>query len=93
MFQRSASSASRRNSVQEVTDQTSAGMPNCSASKVCARSASRAELRDFFEVDAKHIALATLHALARTGAIDAAMVQGALASLDIDPEKPNPALA
>jgi pyruvate dehydrogenase E1 component len=57
------------------------------------RSASRAELRDFFEVDAKHIALATLHALARTGAIDAAMVQGALASLDIDPEKPNPALA
>jgi pyruvate dehydrogenase E1 component len=57
------------------------------------RSASRAELRDFFEVDAKHIALATMHALARTGAVDAEAVRAAITRLGINPEQPNPAHA
>jgi pyruvate dehydrogenase E1 component len=57
------------------------------------RSASRAELRDFFEVDAKHITLATLHALARAGAIDPDVVRGALDRLAIDADKPSPARA
>ncbi|MCC6237620.1 MAG: pyruvate dehydrogenase (acetyl-transferring), homodimeric type [Dehalococcoidia bacterium] len=55
------------------------------------RSATRAELRDFFEVDAKHIALATLHALAQREAVPASVVARALEELGINPEKPNPA--
>ena len=55
------------------------------------RSASRAELRDFFEVDARHIAFATLSALAREEAIAQSVVHEAAARLGIDPEKPNPA--
>ena len=38
------------------------------------RSEGRASLRDFFEVDAKHIVLATLGELARDGKIEAAVV-------------------
>src|SRR5262249_47661004 len=38
------------------------------------RSEGRATLRDFFEVDAKHIALATLHALARERKIESKVV-------------------
>ncbi len=57
------------------------------------RSATRAELRDFFEIDAKHIALATLHALARNGAIEASVVRDAIARFGIDAEKPSPALS
>jgi pyruvate dehydrogenase E1 component len=55
------------------------------------RSEGRAALRDFFEVDAKHIVLATLHALAREKQINAATVQRAVKDLGINPEKPNPA--
>ena len=55
------------------------------------RSASRAELRDFFEVDAKHIALAALHALSRTGAVPASAAASAVERLGIDPDRPNPA--
>ncbi len=54
------------------------------------RSDTRAALRDFFEVDARHIAVTTLAALARRGVVDAAQVQQAIRDLDIDPEKPNP---
>ena len=57
------------------------------------RSETRAALRDFFEVDAKHIALAALHALAAEGAIDASAPRRAIAELGIDPDKPNPRLA
>ena len=53
------------------------------------RSEARAELRDFFEVDARHIALATLHALIPEG-LRPAVVAKALAELDIDPGKLNP---
>jgi pyruvate dehydrogenase E1 component len=56
------------------------------------RSEGRAALRDFFEVDARHITLATLSELARDGAIDASVVRTAIADLEIDPGKANPAV-
>jgi len=68
------------------------------------RSENRASLRDFFEVDAKHIVLATLHALAseksgeksgdkKDGAetVSAKLLEKAIRDLGIDPEKRNPA--
>ena len=55
------------------------------------RSENRASLRDFFEVDAKFIALAALDELARDGAIDVAVVKKAIKDLGINPEKSNPA--
>jgi pyruvate dehydrogenase E1 component len=55
------------------------------------RSESRAALRDFFEVDAKHIVLATLTALARDKQIKPDVLQKAVKDLGINPEKANPA--
>jgi pyruvate dehydrogenase E1 component len=64
------------------------------------RSENRESLRDFFEVDAKHIVLATLHALAgekpgekKEGAegVSAKLLEKAIRDLGIDPEKRNPA--
>src|SRR5688572_24839544 len=57
------------------------------------RSEGRSSLRDFFEVDAKHVVLATLDALARDGAIEVKVVQQAVKDLGINPEKPNPAIS
>jgi len=57
------------------------------------RSEGRAALRDFFEVDAKSIVLATLVDLVRDGALDASVAQKAIADLGINPDKPNPARA
>jgi len=57
------------------------------------RSEGRATLRDFFEVDAKHIALATLHALARERKIESKVVTQAIKELGINPEKANPAIS
>jgi pyruvate dehydrogenase E1 component len=57
------------------------------------RSESRASLRNHFEVDARFVTLATLAALARDKQIDPAVVQQAIADLEIDPEKINPAIA
>jgi len=57
------------------------------------RSENRASLRDFFEVDAKHIVLATLHALAREKQITAEVAQKAIQELGIRSEKPNPAIS
>ena len=54
------------------------------------RSESRASLRDFFEVDAKFITLATLHELLREGKIQASVVQKAIKELEIDVAKPDP---
>ncbi len=56
------------------------------------RSEGRKALRDFFEVDARHITLATLSELARDGTIDQSVVGTALTDLEIDPEKGNPAV-
>ncbi|MGA8066841.1 MAG: pyruvate dehydrogenase (acetyl-transferring), homodimeric type, partial [Terriglobales bacterium] len=56
------------------------------------RSENRASLRDFFEVDAKHIVLATLHALAgEKEGVSAKVLEKAIRDLGIDPEKRNPA--
>jgi pyruvate dehydrogenase E1 component len=55
------------------------------------RSETRQALRDFFEVDARHITLATLSALARSGQLERSVVQQAIHDLDIDPDRSNPA--
>jgi len=57
------------------------------------RSEGRVALRDFFEVDAKHIVLATLHALAREKKIGIEVVQKAIEEFGINPEKANPAIS
>jgi len=54
------------------------------------RSESRAALRDFFEVDARFIALATLYELFREGKIESGVVQKAVKELEINLDKPNP---
>jgi pyruvate dehydrogenase E1 component len=54
------------------------------------RSEGRAELRDFFEVDAKHIVIATLYALAKEDKIKMNAVEKAIKQLNVDPGKPNP---
>ena len=54
------------------------------------RSEGRASLRDFFEVDAKFIVLATLHELALDGKMETSVVQKAIGELGINPEKWNP---
>jgi pyruvate dehydrogenase E1 component len=57
------------------------------------RSDGRAALREFFEVDARFITLATLGLLAREKKITADVVQRAMKDLHIDPEKKNPAIS
>ena len=57
------------------------------------RSEDREALRDFFEVDARYVTLATLYALAREGELDREIVSEALEDLEIDPAKVNPRLA
>jgi len=57
------------------------------------RSEGRASLRDFFEVDAKHIVLATLVALAREKQIGPDVLKKAVKELGINPEKANPAIS
>jgi len=54
------------------------------------RSDSRANLRDFFEVDRRHVAVAALHALADDGAIGQTVVAEAIKRYDIKPNRPNP---
>jgi pyruvate dehydrogenase E1 component len=57
------------------------------------RSEGRAELRDFFEVDAKHIALATLYSLAKDNKIKTEQVEKAIKDLGINPAKVNPMIS
>jgi pyruvate dehydrogenase E1 component len=54
------------------------------------RSDGREALRDFFEVDAKFIVLATLSELAREGRIKACMLEKAIQDLGIKADKANP---
>ena len=51
------------------------------------RSEAREELRDHFEVDARFITLATLHALAQEGQLEASVVSKAIEDLNINPDK------
>ncbi|MDP1570420.1 MAG: pyruvate dehydrogenase (acetyl-transferring), homodimeric type [Vicinamibacterales bacterium] len=57
------------------------------------RSASRENLRNFFEVDARFITVATLYALMQEKQVDAALVAKAIKDLNIDPEKLDPAIS
>jgi pyruvate dehydrogenase E1 component len=54
------------------------------------RSDGRRALRDFFEVDARHITFATLGALARDYGLPQEVVRQAMRDLDIRPDKVNP---
>jgi pyruvate dehydrogenase E1 component len=54
------------------------------------RSEGRAALRDFFEVDARFITLATLDELYDEGKIERSVVEKAIADMGINTEKPNP---
>jgi pyruvate dehydrogenase E1 component len=54
------------------------------------RSASRRALRNFFEVDRKHVVLAALKALQDEGSVDVHTVAAAIEKLGIDMDKPNP---
>src|SRR5271169_1955096 len=54
------------------------------------RSESRESLRNFFEVDARFVVLATLHELAQDGLVGEATVQNAIKEFAINPNKPNP---
>ena len=57
------------------------------------RSDARETLRRYFEVDAEHIAVATLSALARSGDIKPEAVTDAIKRYDIDPQRISPHLA
>ena len=55
------------------------------------RSEDRTDLRNFFEVDARFVALATLAELAQEGQIDRGTVAQAIKDFGINAEKANPA--
>lgn len=57
------------------------------------RSETREELRSFFEVDARYIAVATLYALAKDGKLKMTDVSKAIKALDINPDKLNPMIS
>ncbi|MGD9903448.1 MAG: pyruvate dehydrogenase (acetyl-transferring), homodimeric type [Vicinamibacterales bacterium] len=57
------------------------------------RSESRSALRDFFEVDARFIAVATLYALLQEKQVEAKVVAQAIKDLDIDTDKADPAIS
>ncbi len=54
------------------------------------RSESREALRDFFEVDAKHIAYAALYSLVKEKKLKPEILKKAIKELKINPGKPNP---
>jgi len=54
------------------------------------RSDTRESLRDFFEVDARHIVFAALSTLAREGRVSTDVVNAAIKKLDIHTERRNP---
>ncbi|CAN5856142.1 pyruvate dehydrogenase (acetyl-transferring), homodimeric type [soil metagenome] len=55
------------------------------------RSEARKELREFFEVESRYVALATLAELAQNGEIDGKVVAQAIKDFGINPDKKNPA--
>jgi len=54
------------------------------------RSSNRSRLRDFFEVDARYIALSALQALVKEDRIKPEVLARAIKQLSVDPNKPNP---
>ena len=57
------------------------------------RSEGRTSLREFFEVDARFIVLATLHELYQDGQLGKDVIEKAIEDLGINPEKPNPVVS
>ena len=57
------------------------------------RSDSREALRDFFEMDERHIVYATLGTLLKDGKIKADVVKKAAKDLNINPNKLNPMIS
>lgn len=57
------------------------------------RSEGRKDLRNFFEVDARFICLATLSALVKEGKMDSKVLGQAIQDFEIDPEKMNPMIS
>jgi len=57
------------------------------------RSEDRVALREFFEVDARFVAIATLAELQRDGQIEATVVAQAIKDLGVNADKPNPAVS
>ena len=51
-------------------------------------SETRAALRDYFEVDARHIAYYTIEALVRQGKLESKTLDAARRKLEIEPDKP-----
>jgi pyruvate dehydrogenase E1 component len=66
------------------------GPLHCLGTDGFGRSDSRERLRDFFEVDARYIAVAALKQLEETGTVDKGTAARAIARLKIDPDKLNP---
>lgn len=54
------------------------------------RSDTRVALRDFFEIDARYIALAALQGLVADGTLESSVLAGLTTRLGIDTEKPSP---
>ncbi|UCG49525.1 MAG: pyruvate dehydrogenase (acetyl-transferring), homodimeric type, partial [Phycisphaerales bacterium] len=54
------------------------------------RSETREALRNYFEVDARHITLATLQTLVAEGSLEPQVAEKAVVDLDIDPDKVSP---
>ncbi len=57
------------------------------------RSEGRQDLRDFFEVDAKHIVLAALYGLLKENQIKLVNIEKAIKDLEINPSKVNPMIS
>jgi pyruvate dehydrogenase E1 component len=66
------------------------GHIHCLGTDGFGRSESRPALRDFFEVDARHIAAAAVGALVHEGEMKADVFKKAVKDLDIDQDKVNP---
>lgn len=80
--------------VQILGDSISKWLPNNKLTSLgtfgFGRSEGRKELRDFFEVDAKHIVYTALYSLVEEGTIKPAVLKKAYNELGIDSKKPNP---
>jgi pyruvate dehydrogenase E1 component len=66
------------------------GPLHCLGTDGFGRSDSRERLRDFFEVDARYIVVATLKQLEATGEVPSSTVAKAITTLGINPDKRNP---
>ena len=57
------------------------------------RSDTRQQLRKHFEINARYIAVAAIHALVADEALDKTVAHAAIAKYNIDPEKPDPVIS